>query len=113
MKTKVFLWIIFIVVTIHFAKDITQDVLRVGSFLDVFGNVEEDLSFLPSTLRNVYLYGLGGLSVIAEAFLLISIPIVNLGRNRVVLKKAVWGAVIFLFSFLFIATLLDPRYRLF
>lgn len=113
MKKKVFLWIVFVVVAIHFAKDITQDILRIGSFLDVFGNVEEDLSFLPSTFRDVYLYGLGGLSVIAEAFLLISIPIVNLGRNRVVLKKVTWGVIVFLFSFLFIAILLDPRYRLF
>ncbi|MFH1841104.1 MAG: hypothetical protein ABH807_03045, partial [Candidatus Shapirobacteria bacterium] len=46
--------LILLFVSIHFLKDITQDVLRIPTFLDVFGDVKEDLSFLPDYLRMFY-----------------------------------------------------------
>ena len=80
MKNKLFrIWrfllpFLFIFFLIHFLKDITQDILRINTPLNIFGDIKENLSFLPSSLQNVYLYGLGGLSFIAEAFILYAIP---------------------------------------
>ncbi|OGY40793.1 MAG: hypothetical protein A2570_01620 [Candidatus Brennerbacteria bacterium RIFOXYD1_FULL_41_16] len=43
---KVLLVPVSILFLIHFLKDITQDVLRISSFLDVLGDIKEDLSGL-------------------------------------------------------------------
>lgn len=85
--TKVFLGVVYIFVFIHFLKDITQDILRISTALDIFGDVKEDISFLPYILQLVFYYGLGGLSFIVEAFLLITIPKILLGKQTDNLKK--------------------------
>ena len=101
---------IFIFVLIHFAKDITQDVLQVNTFLDVFGDAHEDLSFLPKPFPMIFTYGLGGLSLFVELFLLISIPIVLRRKKFSKLEKYVVICTIFLFSFVGLCILLDPRF---
>lgn len=102
-----FLFIFFVT---HFLKDITQDIFRIKTPLDIFGDVKEDLSKLPSTLQYTYLYGLGGLSFLLEAFLLIGIPLVLKREKFSKLEKVVVVTIVFLLVFFIIATLLDPRY---
>jgi hypothetical protein len=111
MKKKVILWIVFAVVAFHFLKDITQDILNIASPLDLLGNANEDISFFPEIVRQGYTF-LGYSSFLAEIFLLITIPFVNLGKNKAKLEKIVWGVAIFLFLFLLSSILLDPRFRI-
>jgi membrane-associated protease RseP (regulator of RpoE activity) len=108
---RIFLPILFFFVSIHFLKDITQDILRIQTPLDIFGDAKEDLSSLSTTSQNLYLYGLGGLSFLAEAFLLISIPIIRKRKNFSELEKVVVIATGFLLLFFLIAITLDPRYK--
>ncbi len=103
--------IIFVIVGIHFLKDITQDVLKIASPLDLLGNANEDISSFPEIVRQGYIiFGYG--SFLAEIFLVIAIPIVNLGKNKAKLEKFVWGVILFLFLFLLSAVLLDPKFRI-
>ena len=111
MNKKIILWIIFVIVGIHFLKDITQDVLKIASPLDLLGNANEDISSFPEIVRQGYIiFGYG--SFLAEIFLVIAIPIVNLGKNKAKLEKFVWGVILFLFLFLLSAVLLDPKFRI-
>lgn len=104
---------LFLFVLIHFLKDITQDILKIKTPLDIFGDVKEDLSGLPTVAQSLYFYGLGSLSFLAEGFLLVSIPIVLKRKKFSKLEKYVVIAIVFLFVFFLIATMLDPRYKLF
>lgn len=107
-----FLIIVFVFVIVHFAKDITQDILRVSTPLDIIGDVKEDLSFLPSSLQNIYLYGLGGLSFLAELVLIFTIPKVWKEEKLSKMGKIVIFLVLFLLIFFVTAILLDPRYNI-
>ena len=105
---KIVLIISYIAILIHFLKDITQDILRINSPLDLFGNIQENLSFLPSFLQKVYLYGFGGLSLIAEIVLLLFIP-------KIIFKKAsemdflfVKHSFLYLVLFIVLCVTLDP-----
>ena len=103
---------LFFIVLAHFLKDITQDILSIRTPLDLLGDVKEDVSFLPNSLKNVYFYGLGGLSFLAEGFLLISIPLI-LKRNSISRHdKYCIAATVYLLLFFVTAILLDPRYRI-
>ena len=95
----------------HFLKDITQDILRIETPLDIFGDIKEDLSRLPKITQSLYFYGLGSLSFLAEGFLLVSIPVVLKRKKFSKLEKYVVMAIVFLFVFFLIATILDPRYK--
>lgn len=108
---KTFLPFIFVFILVHFLKDLTQDILKVSTPLDLLGDAREDLSFLPKPFQNVYLYGLGGLSIIAEVFLLMAIPKIWKNKESTKLDKWVLVSVIFLVVFFIIATLLDPRFN--
>lgn len=103
--------LIFVFVIIHFLKDITQDILRVSTPLDIFGDAKEDLSFLPNSLQNIYLYGLGGFSFVAEAILIFSIPKVWKEEKLSKLGKLVIFLIFYLVIFFISAILLDPRYN--
>lgn len=109
MKKKIVFWLIFVLVAAHFLKDITQDILKIPTFLDLMGDVNEDLSVLPGFLRQGFLI-LGYSSFLAELFLLAAIPFIILKKSSVRLEKIVWGCVIFLILYLLSATLLDPRF---
>lgn len=109
---KTVLPFIFIFILIHFLKDLTQDILKISTPLDSLGDAKEDLSLLPKSFQNLYLYGLGGFSIIAEVFLLIAIPRVWKKKEFTKLDKWILAAVVFLITFFITATLLDPRYNL-
>jgi len=101
--------LIWVVTLIHFLKDITQDILRISTVFDVFGNIQEDLSGLPY-LGQVLILSAGIGSFLAELFLLISIPIIKRRRETTTLEKWVVGVVIFMLIYFPIVILLDPRY---
>lgn len=99
--------IIFIIVLTHSVKDITQDILKIPTLLDVFGDVKEDLSALPAFLQRIFiLFGYG--SFMAEIFLLISIPTVLKRNNNSRLEKAVILIIVLLLLYFLSAVLLDP-----
>ena len=102
---------IFIVILVHFIKDITQDILKIPSPLDLLGDVQEDLSIFPIYARSIFV-GLGISSFFAEAFLLISIPLLMKKNIPRVLEKVVWVILAILFLYFVIATLLDPRFKI-
>lgn len=106
------LFFIWIFIFIHFLKDITQDILRITSPLDIFGDAKEDISFLPYYLQLFFYYGLGGLSFIIEAFLLIAMPKIIWGKQATKLRKWVFAGIFYLLIFLTTCTLLDPRFNL-
>lgn len=110
---RLFLPILFLFVLIHFLKDITQDILIISTPLDIFGDVKEDVSKLSPTAQNLYLYGLGGLSFLAEAFLLISIPVVWKRKTFSNLEMYIVTITSLLLLFFLVATMLDPRYSIF
>ena len=118
MKNKLFkLWrfllpFLFVFFLIHFLKDITQDILVIKTPLDIFGDAKEDLSFLSSYFQNIYLYGFGGLSFLAEAFILYAIPTILKRRENKISKLEKWlvASVIFLIIFFVTAILLDPKF---
>lgn len=103
---------LFIFFLVHFIKDITQDILVIKTPLDIFGDAKEDLSFLPSTLQKIYLYGLGGLSFVAETFILYAIPTILRRRESNISRLEKWLMISIAFLFIFFATaiLLDPRF---
>lgn len=103
---------LYIFIFIHFLKDITQDILRISTPLDIFGDVKEDISFLSKPLQLIFYYGLGGFSFIIEAFLLIAIPKIIRRRQITFLEKFVIGGILYLLVFLTACILLDPRYKL-
>lgn len=108
---RFFLPLLFLFVLIHFLKDITQDILGIKTPLDIFGDVKEDVSRFTVVEQNLYLYGLGGLSFLAEAFLLISIPIVWKRKVYSRLEKYVVFTIFSLLLYFLIAIMLDPRYK--
>ena len=101
--------LIWVVTLIHFLKDITQDILRIPTIFDVFGNIQEDLSHLPYWIQ-LLIFSAGIGSVLAEIFLLISIPIIKHRRETSALEKWVVGVVIFMLIYFPLVILLDPRY---
>lgn len=107
---RFFLPIFFFFVLIHFLKDITQDILKIATPLDVFGDAKEDLSVLPKVFQHIY-YAISIGSFFAEAFLLFSIPIVLKRQKNSRLKRAVLTITILLLIYFFVAITLDPKYR--
>lgn len=109
---RIFLVLIWLFILVHFLKDITQDILKIASPLDIFGDVKEDISFLPNFWQMFFYYGLGGLSFLVEAFLLVSIPLFLWKKQSQRLKKLIFAGIIYLVVFLTTCILLDPRFNL-
>ena len=103
--------LVWIVILIHFLKDITQDILQIPTFLDVLGNIQEDVSWLPIWTQWL-VYGSGVGSFLAEIFLLISIPVIRHRKEISQLEKWVIGVVIFMLIYFPIVILLDPRFKI-
>lgn len=100
---------LYVFVLVHFLKDITQDVLKIFTPLDLLGDVKEELSSFPIFIQNLFmLLGVG--SFIAEAFLLISIPVVTKRKEITHLEKMVLAVIMALLLFFLVVTLLDPRF---
>jgi hypothetical protein len=112
MKKTLFI-LLWVFVVIHFLKDITQDILRVSTFLDNFGDVIENLSWLPRWAQQVYLYGFGGISFIAEAILIYALPFAVFNKSTAAKNRLTKYCIIYLLTFFTIAILLDPRFALF
>lgn len=103
------LYFIYAFVVLHFLKDITQDILRISTPLDIFGDIKEDLSSLPVAFQNIYLYGLGGFSIITEIVLIFTIPKVWKENKLSRLGKIVIFLIAYLAIFFITATLLDSK----
>lgn len=105
------LLIIFLVIFVHFLKDITQDILKVPTFLDLFGNVNEDLSVFPLLVQQIII-ALGFVSFGIEVFLIVAIPKVIKNKENSKLEKYVLASLLFLITYFISVTLMDPRYHL-
>jgi hypothetical protein len=101
--------ILWVVVFIHFLKDITQDILQITTFLDWFGNIQEDLSGLPFLVRD-FIIASGYLSFFGEIFLLVAIPIVKKRNSFSKLEAWIIGVLIFMLIYFPIVLFLDPRF---
>lgn len=102
---------LYVFVFIHFLKDITQDILKIPTPLDLFGDVKEDLSSFSIFAQNLFML-LGVSSFIAEAFLLVAIPAVIRKKRVTLLEKTIFVVVVALILFFLMAILLDPRFRI-
>jgi len=109
---RLLLLIFFIFFFTHFLKDITQDVLRIASPLDFFGDVKEDLSGFSESFVFIF-HLIGILSLIGEIFLIITIPIVLKRKAFSRLEGVIISVIFFILLFFAVATTLDPRYNLF
>lgn len=118
MKNRIFYWwrkilpVFWVFVLIHFLKDITQDLLKISTPLDLLGDVKENFQGLPGWLQTVYL-GIGISSLIAEIFILVSAPIMIRRRVFSNLERWVLIVLIALLAYFLMAVQLDPRYSLF
>lgn len=110
MKKK-FLAVLWFIVLIHFLKDLTQDVLQISTKLDTFGDIKEYLDWLPAWAQNIYLYVFGGLSILAELTLLITIPIFLVRKETKLTYRLILYSFWYLVIFFLTATLLDPRFN--
>jgi len=99
--------VLWIVVFMHFLKDITQDILQIPTFLDWFGNIQEDLSGLPRVVQDSIIAS-GYLSFFGEILLLIAIPIVRKRNSFSKLEAWVIGVVVFMLIYFPVVTFLDP-----
>src|SRR3990167_6058668 len=98
---------VFIIIFVHLLKDITQDILKIGTPLDLLGDAREDLTLWSRPFQMAYLYGLGGLSIIAEVFLLFSIPKVWKDTKFNKLDTYILAILVLLILFFITAILLD------
>lgn len=103
------LLLVFIFVVVHFLKDITQDVLKIPTILDIFGNANEDISGFPKVIQGIFV-GIGYVSFLVEIFLIITIPFVLRKKGKTKLEKVVWVIIILLVIYFITVILLDPRY---
>lgn len=99
---------IFIFVFVHFLKDITQDIFKINTPLDLLGNVNEDLTVFPTLFQKLF-YFFGYLSFVAELFLIVAIPLFlthRLGKWSFLIPVVLVLLVIYLIS----CVLLDPNF---
>lgn len=101
---------IFLIVFVHFLKDITQDILKIPTALDLLGNVNEDLSVFPPYVQHLII-GLGFISFGVETFLVVAIPQVIKNKKNTKLENFVIVSLLFLVFYFISVTLMDPRYR--
>ncbi len=101
--------LVFILVCVHFLKDLTQDILKIPTILDLLGNVNEEISGFPLILQATFI-GLSYASYIAEIFLIGAIPLVLRNREYAVLEKVVWITTFLLIVYFVTVISLDPRF---
>lgn len=102
---------IYAIILLHFLKDITQDILRIPTPLDLLGDVHEDISLFPKYAQLAFI-AIGITSFIVEGFLLITIPYVLRTRAITKLEKMVIITLVGLLLYFLAVTLLDPRFKL-
>lgn len=96
-------------VAIHFLKDITQDILKISTILDLLGNANEDISSFPKVIQLVFV-GIGYASFLVEIFLLVAIPLMLKSKKYIKLEKVIWATTIMLAIYFVTVIILDPRY---
>jgi hypothetical protein len=99
----------FLVVLVHLLKDITQDIFKIPTFLDFFGNVNEDLLVFSPLIRQV-IAGFGFISFGVEVFLVVAIPKVIMNKKNSKLERYAVLALLFLVIYFISVTLMDPRF---
>lgn len=96
---------------LHLSKDITQDILKVATPLDLLGNINEDLSSFPDYMQRGF--GLLGIaSFLVEAYLLVVIPLVFRRLKVSLLEKSVYISTMLMSLYFLAVFLLDPRFRI-
>jgi hypothetical protein len=105
------LWCFFIVILIHFFKDLTQDILKIATPLDYFGNINEDLSLFSAGVQKTFmLFGFGSFAV--ELFLILFIPLTISTKKPTYYDLLIVIALLFLGIYFITALLLDPRFKI-
>ena len=102
---------ILIFFSLHLAKDITQDILRLGTPLDYLGNVQEDLSIFPSIVKQSFtIFGFISLALELAVIICVILFFTHPSKYFRLLRPILVVPGILLFYFL-IAVLLDPRFN--
>ncbi|KKR05692.1 MAG: hypothetical protein UT34_C0002G0199 [candidate division WS6 bacterium GW2011_GWF2_39_15] len=70
---KTFLTVVFLLVGIHFVKDITQDILSLDTFLNKFGDINENITKFPEWLVWFYHWAMVN-TFFGEILILLCIP---------------------------------------
>lgn len=103
--------LVFVLMIVHLLKDITQDILKIPTFLDLLGDVNEDLSVFPPLVQQVIIT-LGFVSFGVEVFLILAIPKILKSKDNSKLEKYAIAFLLFLIAYFMSVTLMDPRYHL-
>lgn len=72
--------VIFILVSVHFARDVTQDVFGIEPVLDAFGGITPDLSGFSMIMQHLYIWAAVN-TYFAELFLIIAVPLLFSGKH--------------------------------
>ena len=108
MSKRISTVIIFLFVSVHFVKDITQDILGISTPLDFLGNINEDLTILSPWQRALYLPAIIG------TFFIEAIIVFVILHSRFNPSTNKFHLITYLFLYLVImfitAFFLDPRF---
>jgi hypothetical protein len=106
---RVLLIFAWLVICVHFLKDVTQDILQIPTALDILGNVEEKVDHLLFMIQFfIYIAGVG--SFLSEIFLLVAIPIVLRGRGSTKLARLTSTTLVCLIVYFAVIVFFDPRF---
>lgn len=104
--TRILLLIVWIIVLVHFLKDVTQDLFGLVTILDNLGNIEEDISSFPLWLEYLYHWAMVN-TVIGEIILIMLIPKYIFKAISSLEKRLIIGFLIYIPVMFFIAYLLS------
>lgn len=104
--TRILLLIVWIIVLVHFLKDVTQDLFGLATILDNLGNIEEDISSFPLWLEYLYHWAMVN-TVIGEIILIVLIPKYIFKAISSLEKRLIIGFLIYIPVMFFIAYLLS------
>lgn len=104
--TRILLLIVWIIVLVHFLKDVTQDLFGLATILDNLGNIEEDISSFPLWLEYLYHWAMVN-TVIGEIILIMLIPKYIFKAISSLEKRLIIGFLIYIPVMFFIAYLLS------
>ena len=104
VNKKLLLLAIWIIMLIHFLKDMTQDILGIPSVLDLFGNIQENTSTFPIWLEYLYHWAMVN-TFIGELILIFLIPkyifkTINRLEKLLIIGFIFYIPLIFLLAFL-------------
>lgn len=105
-KYSLLLGIIWILILLHFLKDLTQDIFEINTILDTLGNITEDLSKFPEWLIWLYHWAMVN-TVLCEMYLIYIIPKYFLRKISLLEMKIMWGSIIYVPIMFLLAFLLS------